>query len=274
VSEPASPAASAGAPNTADAPTPAPVHAPETPVTACVVVIGNEILSGRTKDANLPFLAEGLNAVGVRLMEARVIPDLRETIVATINEVRAKFDYVFTTGGIGPTHDDITAECMAAAFGVPLIRHPEAVARLTRHYPPGGLTEARLRMANTPEGATLIDNPVSVAPGFQIGNVFVMAGVPAIMRSMFDGVKHRLKGGTPMRARTVASALPEGVIAKDLGQLQDRYPDLELGSYPFFRMGKPGTAIVARGTDLDRLEACIGELKAIMVALGGDPQEE
>ena len=242
-------------------------------VTACVVVIGNEILSGRTKDANLPFLAERLNEVGVRLMEARVIPDVPQTIIDTVNEVRAKFDYVFTTGGIGPTHDDITSECVAAAFGLPLIRNPEALRRLQAHYPPGGLNEARLRMTNTPEGATLIDNPISIAPGFQIGNVLVLAGVPSIMQAMFEGVKHRLVGGLPMLSRTVTGGLPEGVMAEDLGAIQDRYGEVEIGSYPFFRMGKAGTSIVLRSTDLARLMAATGEVKSMMVKLGGEPLE-
>jgi molybdenum cofactor synthesis domain-containing protein len=246
------------------------------PVTACLLVIGNEILSGRTKDANLPWLAEQLNAIGVRLMEARVIPDVEETIVRTLNEVRHKFDYVFTTGGIGPTHDDITAECVAKAFGVPLIRHPEALARLKAHYAnPADLNPMRLRMANTPEGAALIDNPVSRAPGFQIGNVYVMAGVPKIMQGMFDGLKHRLKGGAPMLSRTVRVDLPEGKLAEGLAALQGRYADLELGSYPAFRLGSgPSTAIVLRGTDAARLAGAADELKTLMRSLGGEPMEE
>jgi len=156
---------------------------------------------------------------------------------------------------------------------VPLIRHPEALARLERHYPPGGLNEARLRMANTPEGATLIDNPVSTAPGFQIGNVLVMAGVPAIMRAMFEGVKHRLVGGKPMVSRTVTSNLPEGTMAADMTALQARYDDVEIGSYPFFRMGRTGTSIVLRSTDTVRLASATEEMKAIMIALGGEPVE-
>ncbi len=242
-------------------------------VTACVLVIGNEILSGRTRDANLPFLAERLNQAGVRLMEARIIPDVPQTIIDTVNDVRGRFDYVFTTGGIGPTHDDITSECVAAAFGLPLVRHPDAVRRLQAHYPPGGLNEARLRMTNTPEGATLIDNPISIAPGFQIGNVFVLAGVPSIMQAMFEGVKHRLVGGLPMLSRTVTSGLPEGAMAQDLGAIQDRYPTVEIGSYPFFRMGKAGTSIVLRSTDVDRLASATDAVKAMMVALGDQPVE-
>jgi molybdenum cofactor synthesis domain-containing protein len=152
-------------------------------VTACVLIIGNEILSGRTQGANLTFLAKGLNEVGIRLREARVIPDDADVIVSTINEVRRAFDYVFTTGGIGPTHDDITAQCAADAFGVALIVHPEARRLLETHYPPGQLNEARLRMAMVPEGAVLLPNPISRAPGFQIGNIFVLPGVPSIMQA-------------------------------------------------------------------------------------------
>jgi molybdenum cofactor synthesis domain-containing protein len=246
--------------------------APETPVTACVLVIGNEILSGRTKDANLPWLAEQLNAIGIQVREARVVPDVAEAIVATVNEVRAKYDYVFTTGGIGPTHDDITAECMAKAFGVRLIRHAEAVARLQSHYAnPADLNQARLRMANVPEGASLIDNPVSKAPGFRIGNVYVMAGVPRIMQAMFDGLKHDLKGGRSMLSRTVTSTVPEGTIAGGLGEIQARYPGVEIGSYPYFRLGKFGTSIVLRGFEAGPLDQAAEEVRVLMRELGGVP---
>ena len=174
-------------------------------VTAALIIIGNEILSGRTKDANLPHLATELNSVGVRLAEVRVIPDIEAEIIATVNALRAKFDYVFTTGGIGPTHDDITAESIAKAFELPLTQHPEALRRLQHHYNDNGLelTAARLRMANTPEGASLIDNPISTAPGFRVGNVFVMAGVPKIMQAMLASLKDQLHGGQPMLSRTV-----------------------------------------------------------------------
>src|SRR5215469_7342720 len=154
-------------------------------VTACVLIIGNEILSGRTQDANLAFLAQGLNECGIRLREARVVPDEHDVIVSAVNEVRRQYDYVFTTGGIGPTHDDITAQCVADAFGVPLVLHPEAVRILTDHYPPGGLNEARLRMAHVPEGASLLQNPISRAPGFRVENVFILPGVPQIMQAIF-----------------------------------------------------------------------------------------
>src|SRR5215467_3543853 len=173
-------------------------------VTACVLIIGNEILSGRTQDANLAFLARGLNDAGIRLREARVIPDDRGDIVSTVNEVRRAFDYVFTTGGIGPTHDDITAQCVADAFGVALIIHPEAKRLLETHYPPGQLNEARLRMAMVPEGAALLPNPISRAPGFQIANVFVLPGVPSIMQGIFEQLKYRLVGGEKLLSRSLS----------------------------------------------------------------------
>jgi molybdenum cofactor synthesis domain-containing protein len=247
---------------------------PEKIVTACLVIIGNEILSGRTQDANLAFIAKGLNEVGVRLREVRVIPDIGETIIAAVNEMRAKFDYVFTTGGIGPTHDDITSECIARAFGVAWVLNEEARRRLAAGYAnPADLNAARLRMAHIPEGAVLIDNPVSRAPGFQIGNVFVLAGVPSVMRAMFDGIKHRLGGGAPVLSRTVTSGLPEGVLAEGLGRLQERYADCDVGSYPYYRRGGFGTSLVVRGTDPARLAEAVAELFALIASLGGTPYE-
>ena len=242
---------------------------PDQPVTACAVIIGNEILSGRTQDANLAFLGQRLEALGIRLMEARVVPDIEEVIVATVNEVRRRYTYVFTTGGIGPTHDDITSACVAKAFGVPLTLHPQAHALLEAHYRPGDLNEARLRMAHTPEGATLIDNPVSIAPGFRMENVFVMAGIPAITQAMFEGVAHDLAGGRPLLSRSVTVEVPEGTIAKGLGSLQEAYPDVEMGSYPFNRHGRFGTRLVLRSTDEGRLDAAAKELDGLIVELGG-----
>ena len=243
-------------------------------VTAAVLIIGNEILSGRTQDQNLAYLATGLNSVGVTLREARVIPDITEVIVATVNELRARYDYLFTTGGIGPTHDDITSECVAKAFGVPWTLHPEAHQIFLSHYKPGELNEARLRMAHTPKGASLIINAVSRAPGFRMGNVFVMAGIPRVMQAMFDAVKHDLKGGRPMLARTVSCHLPEGIIAKGLGEIQNRYADLDIGSYPFYRRGEFGTSLVLRGRDAERLAAGTEEVTALVKSLGGTPVEE
>lgn len=243
--------------------------------TAILIIIGNEVLSGRTRDANLQFLGARLGEVGIRLAEARVIPDVSDTIVATVNEVRGRFDYVFTTGGIGPTHDDITSACIARAFGVALHRDPEAVERLRRHYDnPEMLTEARLKMADVPEGAALIDNPVSAAPGYRIGNVYVMAGVPRIMQGMFDGIRHTLKGGPAVLSRTVVAALPEGEFATPLTAVQAAHPAVEIGSYPFFRMGRGGSALVIRGYDRDAVDAAAEAVRAMVRSLGVEPDEE
>jgi len=243
-------------------------------VTAAVLIIGNEILSGRTQDTNLAYLAAGLNSVGVTLREARVVPDIAQEIVAAVNELRARYDYLFTTGGIGPTHDDITSEAVAKAFGVPWTLHPEAHQIFLEHYKPGELNEARLRMAHTPQGASLVRNAVSRAPGFRMGNVFVFAGIPRVMQAMFDAVKHDLKGGRPMLARTVSCHLAEGVIAKGLGEIQNCYPDLDIGSYPFYRRGEFGTSLVLRGRDAERLAAGTAEVIALVGDLGGTPVEE
>jgi molybdenum cofactor synthesis domain-containing protein len=242
-------------------------------VTAAIVIIGNEILSGRTQDENLAFLARGLNGVGIRLREARVIPDDAAIIAATVNAMRARFDYVFTTGGIGPTHDDITAEAIAGAFGVPLVVHPEARRLLETHYRPGDLNEARLRMARVPEGAALLLNPISRAPGFRIGNVFVLPGVPSIMQAIFDELKHRLEGGARVLSRNLSCHLGEGTIAADLTLLQARYPDVEIGSYPYFRRGDFGVTLVLRSTDRARLDEATEALAALIRALGGEPKE-
>ena len=242
-------------------------------VTAAILIIGNEILSGRTQDLNLAYLAKGLNEVGIRVVEARVIPDDGATIAAAVNEARARFDYVFTTGGIGPTHDDITAQSVADAFGVELYIHPDARRLLESHYRPGDLNEARLRMAHVPKGARLLPNPISRAPGFAIENVHVLPGVPNIMQGIFEQLKARLKGGDKMLSRSVSCALAEGTLAHDLGALQDRWPDLEIGSYPYFRRGDFGVTLVVRGTDRARLEAATAELRELIRALGGDPQD-
>ena len=240
--------------------------------TACLLVIGNEVLSGRTQDANIRFLATRLGEIGLPLREVRVIPDVADTIIATVNEVRAKFDEVFTTGGIGPTHDDITSECIAAAFGVPWEPHPEAWARMAAAYKPGEFNAARQRMGTMPRGASLINNHISVAPGFSIGNVHVMAGVPAIMRAMFDMLAPTLKVGQPIVSRAVYSnGLAEGLIAEGLTGVQARYPDLDLGSYPFYRPGGNGVAIVAKGTSASDAEAAIAEVTRLIEALGRAP---
>src|SRR3984885_5432287 len=240
--------------------------------TACLLVIGNEVLSGRTRDANIQFLATGLGNKGIPLREVRVIPDVPETIISTVNEVRAKFDYVFTTGGIGPTHDDITSECVAAAFGVPWEHHPVAWPRMEASYKPGEFNAARQRMATMPRGATLIENAISVAPGFQIGNVYVMAGVPRVMQSMFEWLSPRLEGGAKIEMRAVhVVGLPEGIIAEGLGSIQLRYPNLDLGSYPFYRPSGNGVALVAKGPDASAAEAAIAEVTELITKLGKVP---
>ena len=240
--------------------------------TACLLVIGNEVLSGRTQDLNIKFLATGLGSIGIPLREVRVIPDVPEIIISTVNEVRAKYDHVFTTGGIGPTHDDITSECISAAFGVPWEPHPEAWARLERRYEPGEFNAARQRMATMPRGAALIDNPGSIAPGFTMGNVHVMAGVPRVMQAMWACLAPSLAGGPPIVMAAVhARGLAEGRIAEGLGAIQARYPEIDLGSYPFYRTEGSGVALVAKGNDRVAVEAVIAEVTAMIVDLGSTP---
>lgn len=199
----------------------------------------------------------------------RVIADDMDTIVRHVNECRARFDHVFTTGGIGPTHDDITSAAVARAFGARLERNPAAVAALERHYEPGRLNEARLQMADVPAGARLIDNPVSGAPGFQLENVFVLPGVPSIMQAMFDGMTDRLTGGDPILTESVTTDLMEGALAADLGAIQQRFADVSIGSYPFFRQGRLGVNLVLRTTDAGRLKAAAIEVRAMIHALRG-----
>jgi molybdenum cofactor synthesis domain-containing protein len=242
------------------------LNAQEKTVTACLIIIGNEILSGRTVDANLPHLAKVLGEIGVRIAEARVVSDDESAIVEAVNASRAKHDYVFTTGGIGPTHDDITSACIAKAFGRRFERNAEAAARLLAYYPPEKVNEARMSMADMPEGATLIDNPVSIAPGFRIENVFVMAGVPKIMQAMLDGIVPLLEGGAKTLSRSITVFLPEGELALPLGELQNRYGDLEIGSYPFFGTKGPGSTIVFRGIDQNQIDQAAAELLALVQA--------
>lgn len=245
------------------------------PVRACLIIIGNEILSGRTHDKNLPYLAEELNTLGVRLVETRVIPDIEDTIIETLNECRAKFDYVFTTGGIGPTHDDITSECVAKAFGVAIELNADAHNLLKSHYDnPADLNEARLRMARIPVGAELIQNPISKAPGFRMENVYVMAGVPMIMQAMFQGIKHQLIGGKPMVSRSVGGYIPEGTIAKVLAEIQGDFPATDIGSYPFLREGKLGTTLVVRGENPDDVNQAAERIRLAIIEGGKDVIED
>ncbi len=242
--------------------------------TACLLVIGNEVLSGRTQDLNIKFLATRLGEIGIPVREVRIIRDVPDIIIGAVNEMRARFDNVFTTGGIGPTHDDITSECVSAAFGVPWEIHPEAWARMSAQYAKNGseFNAARQRMATMPRGAKLIDNAVSVAPGFTIGNVHVMAGVPRIMQSMFESLAPSLVGGPPILARAVHTVgVPEGAIAEGLTEIQSRYPALDLGSYPYYRGTGNGVAIVAKGTEAEVAEAAIAEVAKLMLQLGGTP---
>ena len=243
-------------------------------VTGCMLIIGNEILSGRTQDTNLKHLAIELNELGVRMTEARVIPDIEDVIIAALNECRAKFDYVFTTGGIGPTHDDITADCVAAAFGVPLIMDPTAEAIIRRREAPPEVMEARLRMARVPEGSALIENGTGGPPGFQMENVFVMAGVPMVMQAMVASLdSSRISGGKPVRSRTVGAHLSEGQIAALLREVQGHHPDVDVGSYPFYRDMGYGTNLVVRGTDEAELDTIVQELRTIITSLGAEPAD-
>lgn len=218
-------------------------------VNASLLIIGDEILSGRTQDKNTAYIAAWLNEAGIQLAEVRVVQDVLADIVDAVNALRSRYDYVFTTGGIGPTHDDITAESIAAAFELPLTTHPVAYRILTKYYGAEDFTVARKRMSNTPEGAVLIDNPVSIAPGFQVENVFVMAGVPQIMQAMLETLRPRLKTGRKIWSQAITIHAPESKVAGKLGEIQNKIPGVSLGSYPFFREGKIGTQIVVRSAD-------------------------
>ncbi len=247
----------------------------EQPVSACLIIIGNEILSGRTVDANLPYIALKLGEIGVRMREVRVVADDEAAIVEAVNVCRARYTYVFTTGGIGPTHDDITAASVAKAFGLRYGRHPEAERRLLAYYPPERVNPARMKMADTPEGAELIDNPVSVAPGFRVENVHVLPGVPKIMQAMFDGLLPTLKGGEKVRSRAITVFAPEGDVANaGLGDIQARFSGIEIGSYPFWRPEGPGTTIVFRGTDQGAIDQAAAALLGLAAGLGAQTKED
>lgn len=239
--------------------------------TAAIVIIGNEILSGRTQDINTAWIASRLNDRGILLREVRIVPDDEARIVGTIEALRPDFDYIFTTGGIGPTHDDITAACVAKTFGVKLERNSEAYTLLENHYGPGEVTEARARMAMIPAGADLIPNPVSAAPGFIIGNVHVMAGVPRIMQAMFEQVLEILEGGPPFLSNTITCEMAESELAGDMAALQVDFPDVLIGSYPHFRTGHFGLSVVLKGTDPARIKAASENLVERIKAKGKTP---
>ncbi len=242
-------------------------------LSAAVLVIGDEILSGRTQDVNVTHIARTLAPLGIDLCEVRIVPDVEAEIVAALNALRERYSYVFTTGGIGPTHDDITAEAIAKAYGIALEENAEAVSlMLARYASPGELNEARRRMARMPKGASLVKNSVSGAPGFQIGNVFVLAGVPGIMRAMLEDVVPRLKTGTPVTSRTIAAPLPEGAFALQLGEIQKRHPKVSIGSYPAFGEGKVRSSLVVRGREQALVEAAASEIEAMLRELGAQPE--
>jgi molybdenum cofactor synthesis domain-containing protein len=240
--------------------------------TAALIVVGDEILSGRTQDKNVAQIATWLGVQGIRLREVRVVPDVMDAIIEAVNALRVRNDYLFTTGGIGPTHDDITVDAIAAALEVPVVIHPRARAILESYYTTrGGLTEARLRMARVPEGADLIENRLSGAPGIRAGNVFLMAGVPSITAQMLDGLTGKLEGGLPLLSRTIGCWVAESEIADLLRETEAAFAGVQIGSYPFFREGRTGANFVIRSTDTDLLDACAASLSAALSAMGRPP---
>ena len=241
-------------------------------ITAAVLVIGDEILSGRTQDTNTHYIARLLGTLGIDMREARVVPDVQAEIVAAVNALRARYTYVFTTGGIGPTHDDITADAIAAAFGVGIGYHPEAMAMLAARYQPGEFNEMRKRMARIPDTATLVKNSASTAPGFQIGNVFVMAGVPMVMRAMMEDIAPRLKKGVVVTTATVSARIAEGRIAGPLARIQADNKSVVIGSYPFYTADGYGVQLVVRGRDAASVEAAAAEIELAIRAEGSSPE--
>ncbi len=240
--------------------------------TAALVVVGDEILSGRTQDKNIAQVATWLGVQGIRLREVRVVPDDKDAIIESVNILRARNDYLFTTGGIGPTHDDITVDAVAQALGVEVVIHPAARDMLESYYATrGGLNPARLRMARVPDGAVLIPNRMSGAPGIRVGNVFLMAGVPGITAQMLDGLTGTLEGGLPLLSVTVGCWVGESEIAELLGETERAHEGCQIGSYPFFREGRIGANFVIRSVDQARLDACASALGASLTALGRTP---
>ena len=228
----------------------------DTKVNAAILIIGNEILSGRTQDTNTSTLATWLNSIGVKVKEVRVIPDIEKTIIDTLNVLRKENDYVFTTGGIGPTHDDITAESVSKAFGLKYEIHKEGYKILESYYKPGEFNEGRQKMIWMPENAELILNPTSGAPGFSVENVFCLPGVPSIMKSMLGGITNKIVGGEPILSKTISLKTVESEIANSLTKVQDKYKDVEIGSYPFFHAGKLGVSIVLRSENQSKIDEC------------------
>tara|TARA_A100001011_G_C14078501_1_gene743460 strand:+ start:66 stop:815 length:750 start_codon:yes stop_codon:yes gene_type:complete len=232
----------------------------KTKVNAAILIIGNEILSGRTQDTNTLTLATWLNSIGVKVEEVRVIPDLEKTIIDTLNLLRADYDYVFTTGGIGPTHDDITAQSVSKTFGIKYEIHKEAYKILEAYYKPGQFNEGRQKMCWMPENANLIYNPTSGAPGFSIENVFCLPGVPSILKSMLGGLTNSIVGGEPIKSHTISLKTVESEIASSLTKVQDENKDVEIGSYPFFHAGKLGVSIVIRSENQSKIDDCNSQI--------------
>lgn len=242
--------------------------------TAALVVIGDEILSGRTQDKNVAQIASWLNVHGIRLVEVRIVPDVEAAIVEAVNALRARNDYLFTTGGIGPTHDDITVDAIAAALQVPVVVHPQARATLERYYESrGGLTDARLRMARVPQGAELIVNRVSGAPGIRVANIFILAGVPHITAGMLEALTGTLEGGRPVLSRTIGAWVAESEVAELLRDTERAHEGVSIGSYPFFREGRVGANFVVRAVDAHLLDTCLAALATGLAALGLDTAE-
>ena len=239
--------------------------------TAALVVVGDEILSGRTQDKNIAQVASWLGIQGIRLREVRVVPDDMDAIIESVNILRARNDYLFTTGGIGPTHDDITVDAVAAALGVDVVIHPKARAILEGYATRGGLNDARLRMARVPDGADLIENKVSGAPGIRAGNVFLMAGVPGITAQMLDGLTGQLEGGLPLLSTTIGCWVAESEIADLLRETEKAFDDCQIGSYPFFREGRTGANFVIRSVSENQLAACAAALEQGLAAIGRTP---
>ena len=231
-----------------------------TKVNAAILIIGNEILSGRTQDTNTSTLATWLNSIGVTVGEVRVIPDIEKTIIDTVNLLRNNYDYVFTTGGIGPTHDDITAESISKAFGLKYEIHQQAFKILEAYYKKGEFNEGRQKMVWMPQNANLILNPTSGAPGFNVENVFCLPGVPSILKSMLGGLKNRIVGGEPILSKTISLRTVGSEIAKSLTEVQENNQDVEIGSYPFFQAGKLGVSIVIRSEDQSKIDSCNSQI--------------
>ncbi len=242
-------------------------------MTACVLIIGNEILSGRTQDTNLNHIAKTLGKWGIQVREARVIPDIEATIVEAVNDMRSRFNYVFTTGGIGPTHDDITAVCIAKAFNKTIVQHPDIESRIRTRPAPVEVMESRLLMARVPEGAGLIDNPTGGPQGFFVENVYVMAGIPRVMQAMLSSLEGSLNSGSVVHSYSLRAYLGESQISESLGKVQEKFSNLDIGSYPFLLNDRYGTMLVIRGTEMELMKLAAKSISEIIVQSGETPED-